>query len=202
MIQFVTNQQYPNRIQMLLNEYTGVLTQNGILGSFDPRRDLTVYVDGSLVAVRTFSFDSVNNRYLLYMENSINVQGVVQAIHHMPSPPFQTSTGIFFPSFAKIGTYSTAIDPTSSPTASIAVIPASGISDSPLTLIWNTTGIIQIEIVADNGVDIPIDSGLVTTQGFGVYQISGVSITTTFTLNAYDSVGHLALSPTTTYTVN
>jgi hypothetical protein len=90
MFSFETNAPYPDRIQWILNEYTGPLAQNGPLGSFDPRRDLEVYVDGQLIAVHTFSFDTVNNRYLLYMDSAINLQGVIQVVHHMPNPPFTT----------------------------------------------------------------------------------------------------------------
>jgi hypothetical protein len=87
-----TNAPYPNRIQWILGDsYTGPLTQIGPLGAFDPRRDLRVYVDGTLVSVRSFVFDLPNNRYLLYMSQNINLQGVVQVIHHMPNPPFMCS---------------------------------------------------------------------------------------------------------------
>ena len=83
-----TNGPYPNRIQLLLAPVLGPFIQNGPLGAFDPRRDLEVYVDGKLIPVQTFSFDANNNRYLLFMDQAINLQGVVQVVHHMPSPPF------------------------------------------------------------------------------------------------------------------
>ena len=88
--QFETNTSYPDRIQWILNEYKGPFIQNGPLGSLDPRRDLEIYVDGQLTPVKNFSFDSTNNRYLMYMGSAINLQGVIQVIHHMPSPPFVT----------------------------------------------------------------------------------------------------------------
>jgi hypothetical protein len=84
-----TNAPFPNRIQIILNPLIGPFTQDGPLGQFDPRRDLQVYVDGVLQPVQTFAYDANNNRYLLYMEQEINLQGVIQIIHHMPSPPFQ-----------------------------------------------------------------------------------------------------------------
>jgi hypothetical protein len=84
----ITNGPYNDRIQIVLTPVLGPFVQNGPLGDFDPRRDLEVYVDGELVPVRTFAFDANNNRYLLYMNKQINLQGVIQLVHHMPSPPF------------------------------------------------------------------------------------------------------------------
>lgn len=83
-----TNAPYADRIQIVCDPYVGPFTQDGPLGDFDPRRDLEVYVDGQLVPVLTFTFDTSNNRYLLYMSEQINLQGVIQLVHHMPSPPF------------------------------------------------------------------------------------------------------------------
>ena len=83
-----TNAGYPNRIQIVLAPFVGPFVQDGPLGTFDPRRDLEVYVDGVKLPVQTFSFDAVNNRYLLYMGQAINLQGTIQIVHHVPSPPF------------------------------------------------------------------------------------------------------------------
>lgn len=88
-----TNLPYPNRIQIVLAPLVGPFVQDGPLGAFDPRRDLQVYVDGALQTVQTFSFDPANNRYLLFMATAINLQGVIQIVHHVPSPPFVT--GVF-----------------------------------------------------------------------------------------------------------
>ncbi len=88
MFSFETNAPYPDRIQWILNDYLGPFIQDGPLGVFDPRRDLEVYVDGQLIPVRTFAFDTANNRYLLYMDIPFNLQGVIQIVHHMPNPPF------------------------------------------------------------------------------------------------------------------
>jgi|SRR5208282_453098 len=83
-----TNQPYPNRIAIYLAPYVGPFFQDGPLATFDPRRDLQVYVDGALQTVQTFSFDAANNRYLLYTAQPFNLQGVIQIVHHMPDPPF------------------------------------------------------------------------------------------------------------------
>jgi hypothetical protein len=87
-----TNQPYPNRIQLVLAPFVGPFVQDGPLGDFDPRRDLEVYVDGVREVIQTFSFDATNNRYLLFMQNTINLTGTIQIIHHVPSPPFQFQT--------------------------------------------------------------------------------------------------------------
>ena len=55
-MKIVTNQPYPNRIQWILENYLGPFAQQGPLGDFDPRRDLEVYVDGTLIPVRSFVF--------------------------------------------------------------------------------------------------------------------------------------------------
>ena len=90
-----TNAPYPNRIQWILgSHYAGPFVQNGPLGSFDPRRDLEVYVDGILVPVQSYTYDPINNRYLLYMSRNINLQGVIQVLHHMPNPPFGYTIGL------------------------------------------------------------------------------------------------------------
>jgi hypothetical protein len=91
-MKIVTNQPFPNRIQWILENYTGPFVQDGPLGIFDPRRDLEVYVDGVLTPVSTFIFDAVNNRYLLFTSQNINLQGVIQVAHHMPNPPFYESS--------------------------------------------------------------------------------------------------------------
>jgi hypothetical protein len=91
-----TNEPYSNRIQIALAPFAGPFVQGGLLDSFDPRRDLSVYVDGVLQAVQTFSFDPANNRYLLFMANVINLQGVIQVIHHVPSPPFVSGSGMAY----------------------------------------------------------------------------------------------------------
>lgn len=106
------------------------------------------------------------------------------------------------PSFALIATYSTSGDTSTTPSADLVSIPGSTTAFLPVTLLWNTANIVQIEITANNGIDAPIDTGLVNTQGSGVYTLTaGLSKTTTFTMNAYDTIGHIALTPTTTVNI-
>ena len=106
------------------------------------------------------------------------------------------------PGFARIADYSTSGDTSVSPTAAVAGTPNHTTVGTPVTIIWNTTNIVQVQIVANNGVDAPIDSGLIDTQGSGTFTIPhGLSVTTVFTLNSYDTIGHLALTPTTTITL-
>lgn len=91
-MKIITNAPYPNRIQWVLENYTGPFTQDGPYGDFDPRRDLEVYVDGVRTPIRSYIFDLFNNRYLLYTSQPINLQGVIQVVHHMPNPPFGVLT--------------------------------------------------------------------------------------------------------------
>jgi hypothetical protein len=87
------NQPFPNRIQLVLGSFNGPLVQLGPLGQFNPQRDLQVYVDGVRQTVQSSTYDTVNNRYLLFMASAIHLQGVIQVIYHVPSPPFvSTST--------------------------------------------------------------------------------------------------------------
>jgi hypothetical protein len=83
----------------------GPLAQAGPLADFDPRRDVEIYVDGVLVPIRTTFYNSAQDSYILLMDRAINVQGVIQAVHHMPNPPFVTATSTVFPSFAKVAIF-------------------------------------------------------------------------------------------------
>jgi hypothetical protein len=91
-MQAIANAPYPNRLQLVCNPYIGPFEQEGPLGLFDPARDLSIYVDGVLQTVQTSYFDSVNNRYLIFMTQAFNLQGFIQVIHHVPNPPFAFTT--------------------------------------------------------------------------------------------------------------
>lgn len=87
MITATVNGPYPNRIQLEMDLPTGPF-ESLVLGFFDPRRDLELWVDGKQLVINNFSFDAINNRYLIYTANPFNLQGIVQLIHHVPNPPF------------------------------------------------------------------------------------------------------------------
>ena len=84
-----TNGPFSNRVVLNCAPLHGPFA-SALLGQFDPRRDLQIYVDGDLLNIVSFSFDQANNRYLMFADRSFNLQGIVQVIHHMPNPPFVT----------------------------------------------------------------------------------------------------------------
>jgi len=90
----------------MLAPYAGPFSQSGPLGSFDPTRDLEVYVDGVPIPVQTWSFDAFANRYLLYMPQLIDLQGVIQVVYHVPSPAFLDSAATPVQGFALIAVFS------------------------------------------------------------------------------------------------
>lgn len=118
-IQAATNASFPNRIELYFSPYIGPLTQTGPLGTFNPTRDLEVYVDGTLFTVQSWSFDVAFNRYLLFLPQQFDLQGIVQLLHHMPSPPFFSanflggSGPVPIPAFAIIAVF-TSSEPTTS----------------------------------------------------------------------------------------
>ena len=84
----VVNRPMPSRIQLLLgNGISGPLF-NVVLGMFDPRRDVTVYNGGKPVTISSFTWDPVRNRYLLFMNQEMDLDQPIQIIHHIPNPPF------------------------------------------------------------------------------------------------------------------
>jgi hypothetical protein len=87
-MQAITNEPYPNRLQLVCTPYLGPFEQEGPLGLFDPARDLSIFCDGAPLTVQTSYFDSINNRYLIFMTQAFNLQGFIQVVHHVPNPPF------------------------------------------------------------------------------------------------------------------
>jgi len=103
-----TNGPFPNRITLNCAPFTGpFLFPFSPPNLFDPRRDVTCYVDGVIIQIVSFSFDNANNRYLLFASQQLNLQGVVQVTYHIPNPPFQDSLGAVIGGFALVGTFST-----------------------------------------------------------------------------------------------
>ena len=78
------------------------------LGGFDPRRDLQIYVNGQLMTVTNFTVDVTNDRYLIYTSKTFDLQGIIQVVHLLPSPPFLDSSisPQTVKSFALIANYS------------------------------------------------------------------------------------------------
>jgi hypothetical protein len=90
-MQFFTSPSAPNRVQLELGGLLGPFVQDGPLGAFDPRRDLSLFIDGVPTPVVTASFDAPNNRYLMFTDKPFSPLSTIQVVHHMPSPPFQAA---------------------------------------------------------------------------------------------------------------
>jgi hypothetical protein len=93
----LVNTPYTNRIQLLCS-ILGPF-KNGTR-AFDPRKDLSVFVNGKLTKLDSFYFDNSQNRYFLYTSDPFDVYGIVQVVHHMPADVFitdPTATGTSSP---------------------------------------------------------------------------------------------------------
>lgn len=88
MLSATTEGDFPNRISLNCGSFQGPFTSSQ-LGAFDPRKNLSVYIDGILTPIQTWYFDNSSNRYLLFTNLTINLQGVIQLVHNMPSSPFE-----------------------------------------------------------------------------------------------------------------
>jgi hypothetical protein len=136
------------------------------------------------------------------MSQNINLQGVVQVIHHMPNPPFYATqsispiTTVYLPGFALMGVYSTLGDGALAPMAFADAIPSTMVAYTPIYVVWNTVNIVQVEITGNNGVDPPVNSGLISVVGTeGLYEIvNGLQQSMTLTFNAYDTLTHIAVT--------
>ena len=113
--------------------------------------------------------------------------------------PAQT---VYLPSFALIGTYSNTGDGALPPSAFAAAVPSSTPFSVPIFIFWSSTNIIQVRITGDNGVDPAVDSGLINTLGSGNYEIpTGFSQSISLTFDAYDTIGHIAVTQTIPVTI-
>lgn len=208
-VQALTNGPYPNRIQLVVNSpYFGPFMQIGPLGAFNPARDLSIYVDGSLQTVQSWAFDGTNNRYLIYLVQAIDPQGFVQVVHHVPNPPFvaflsgSPVSALFVPGFALVATYIPTGDVVS-PFMSLVADPniVNDIAGSPVPnsvfLLWLTEGVPQVVITDTNGLNtmllgpsgvyiLDIVFGPGWGQQWGVSWGSGLALgTITLTMNGY-----------------
>jgi len=196
-MQAVINTAYPARLQLQLGSITGPLSST-VLGAFDPRRDLEVYADGVPVTLISFSFDGVNNRYLMFASSQINTASVVQVIHHVPNPPFMGSASL--PGFALVASLSTALD---TPPISLGLTTSTITANQPYYLTWSAVSVPQIEITTSTG----YSSGLISaTSTAGVAYPPNITTSGTYTatIEAYDANGNALLQggSTVTYTIN
>lgn len=86
---------YPNRLALVLGDLQGPVT-SFTLGDFDPRRDSTAWVGGSLQTIESFTYDAINNRYLIFLAQPIDLSQQIQLIHHMPLSPFRVKLALGF----------------------------------------------------------------------------------------------------------
>ena len=80
---------HPTRVELLITGGRGPLHSPAI-GDFDPRRDVTLYLNGGPTPIQSFIWDAPRNRYVCYLEKPFDTRGLIQMIHHMPDPPFET----------------------------------------------------------------------------------------------------------------
>ena len=110
-MQAVINNLYPTQIQLILSSSGPTLgplkTASGVM--FDPRGHLTVFLDGALTTVADYSYDAINDQYLILLDSAIASGSLVQVIYSLPEDPFLDSTSTTFPGFAAIATVTTGI---------------------------------------------------------------------------------------------
>jgi hypothetical protein len=173
MLSTVINAPYPNRVQLLCAPLTGPFT-SAVLGSFDPRRDLQIWLNGDPLAISSFVFDPNNNRYLMYTQAPflsgnpvVDAASVVQVVHHIPSSPFHDSEGVPQPldGLASISTYSTQGDGSLPPTISITAVPNPAVHDTAVNLSWTSFNVPNIRITSPGliGVEFGGNTGYVYT---------------------------------------
>jgi hypothetical protein len=92
------NAPYPNRIVLQCDPLVGPFVSVS-LGNFDCTRDVHVYLNGDPLTITSFTFDANNNRYLMYTQapfltgiQAVDELLVMQVVHHMPAPPFETQS--------------------------------------------------------------------------------------------------------------
>lgn len=84
-ISLVFDSSSPRALDLTLAPFTGPLTA---IEDFDPRKDLSLFVDGVQVRIQDFLFVSGSNLYRMFLSDPLSLGSLVQVIHHAPSQPF------------------------------------------------------------------------------------------------------------------
>jgi hypothetical protein len=169
-ISIQTNGPFPNRIVLNCGPFTGPFSSAGPLGAFNPIRDLEIYIDGVLTPVKTWSFDTNGNRYLMYIQDQFDLQGVIQVACHMPNPPFKDSAGspATIPGLALMGTYSSSGDQSITPAISLAAVPNPAVHDTSVDLLWASVNVQNVKITSPGliGVEFGGSTGYTHTANY------------------------------------
>jgi hypothetical protein len=207
-MQAITNAPYPNRIQLTCSPYVGPFVQDGSPPvPFDPARDLEFYVDGVLQPVQSSYFDAVNNRYLVYMSGTFNLQGFIQVIYHIPNPPFVDANSSMLGGFATVASYVPSSDVVTNPLMVLSANPTEVFPFTPYAyLLWITEGVPMVGITGTNGLHVgPMGPSGVYTMLSTWSSFSGIITLTLTGYNSYPSDPILVGSPpeplTTTATI-
>jgi hypothetical protein len=184
------NALHPNRLELYINDFNGPLVSSH-LGAFDPRRDISIYSGGVVATTRSFTFDAPNNRYLIYLTEPLDYNGIVQVIHHLPSVPFHGIGATELdpqrvPGFAIVATR---VDQVESNTDVVlksfyhvpeAVAPAG----EPVLLFWEVENADHVVITSADG----FTSGAKPSEG--QLEVPAFGKTTLLTLTAYNAAGN------------
>ena len=88
------NAPFPNRIVLQCDPLEGPFV-TADAKTFDPRRDMSLWLEGDLLTIASFSFDALNNRYLMYTPQvllsgnaALDATLILQAAFHAPTSPF------------------------------------------------------------------------------------------------------------------
>jgi len=190
-MQAIVNPAYPNRIQLQLGALIGPFVSTA-LGTFDPRRDLEVYVGGMPTALVAFRFDASGNRYLMFTGQVFDTTSVVQAVHHIPAPPFKAGA-VPVPGFALIASVNTGFDVV--PNTLNLSAPAAILQNQPVAFTWSAVGAADIQITTTTG----YSSGMLPAlSSAGVVYTTGFSSSGAYsaTITSYDANGAIELTAT------
>lgn len=179
-MQLYTNPNYPNRLEL----YLGIIP-GPIASPFDPVTYCPTYVNGVRVTMTSSTYDTENNRYLMFYPIAFNSQ-VVQVICSMPNPPFMAGTNKV-PAFALLATPHNEMDVQAQ---SVGVAVQSSVWLNQLVpCIWNASNVPQFQITCSNGYTSAI---LDATSAAGVVYAPGIPTSGyyTATITALDASGN------------